>query len=433
MTPNAAPEPPSIEPRQQPDSSGPAEMPLYLWLVALYFFAFGLQFALYPSLVAFILKASPQEVGWAQMAISAPMAVFLIWGGVLADRVRAGPALAILQLCFALPAFALAAALAAGVVTYSLAILYALCMGTAAAFMLPIRDAALNGVVARDAARGKAITIGGAASAVTAVQIGSQILGILAAQNAGETPAPYFALLGVSVMLAAGVALRLKAPPPPAAGKSLSSALEDIKEGFAYAFKSPVMGPMLWSAAYMGVFVIGSFQVLFPIIIRDAYGGSPAQQAELLAVLFAIFWCASFVSAALLSRLRPLERPGLALIVSHLIGGVALVSFAVDKPFWMFGAIVAGWGLASGVAISMSRTITQSAASPAFLGRVLAIYSLGFFGGAPIGSAITGIAADVWGPRAAALIPGFGIIVAALLLAVFSPIWRIDARARAPD
>lgn len=408
-------------------------MPLYLWLVALYFFAFGLQFALYPSLVAFILQAGPQEIGWAQMAISAPMAVFLIWGGVLADRVRAGPALAVLQICFALPAFGLAAALAAGVASYSLAILYALCMGTAAAFMLPVRDAALNGVVARDVARGKTITIGAAASAVTAVQIGSQILGILAAQNAGAAPAPYFALLGVSVLLAAGVALRLKAPPPPAAGKSFASAISDIKEGFAYAFKSPVMGPMLWSAGYMGLFVIGSFQVLFPIIIREAYGGTPAQQSELLAVLFAIFWGASFVSAAFLSRLPPLERPGLALIVSHLIGGAALVSFAVDKPFWMFGVIVAGWGLASGVAISMSRTITQSAASPAFLGRVLAIYSLGFFGGAPIGSAITGIAADVWGPRAAALIPGLGIIIAALLLAVFSPIWRIDARARAPE
>jgi hypothetical protein len=45
------------------------------------------------------------------------------------------------------------------------------------------------------------------------------------------------------------------------------------------------------------------------------------------------------------------------------------------------GVIVGVWGLASGVAISMSRTITQSAASPTFLGRVLAIYSLGFFGG----------------------------------------------------
>ncbi|MBU6406679.1 MAG: MFS transporter [Alphaproteobacteria bacterium] len=424
MTPPATPQAPEVGSAP----AGPPEMPLYLWLVGLYFFAFGLQFALYPSLVTFILKASPLEVGWAQMAISAPMAVFLIWGGVLADRVRAGPALAALQVCFALPAFGLAAALAAGIASYPLVIVYALCMGTAAAFMLPVRDAALNGVVARDAARGKTITIGSAAAAVTAVQIGAQILGILAAQNAGAAPAPYFVLLGVSVLLAAGVALRLRAPSPPAQGTSLASALRDIQDGFAYALKSPVMGPMLWSAAYVGVFVIGSFQVLFPIIIRDAYGGTPAQQSELLAVLFAIFWCASFVSAALLSRLPPVGRPGMALIVSHMIGGMALVSFAANKPFWIFGVIVGVWGLASGVAISMSRTITQSAASPTFLGRVLAIYSLGFFGGAPIGSAITGLAADLWGPQTAALIPGLGIIAAALVLAMASPIWRIDAQ-----
>jgi hypothetical protein len=306
-------------------------------------------------------------------------------------------------------------------------------MGTTAAFMLPVRDAALNGVVARDAARGSKLTLAKAATTVTVVQIGSQILGILVAQQAGTQPAPYFALLGAAMLLGAGLALRLQAPPPALAGRSLRTAVQDVREGFAYAFKSPVMGPMLCSAAYMGVFVVGSFQVLFPIIIRDAYGGSPAAQAEILAGVFAVFWGASFISAAALTRLPTLNRPGFALLISHITGALSLLSFSIDKPFWLFVAIVAVWGLATGVSMSMSRTITQSATAPAYLGRVLAIYSLGFMGGMPLGALITGGAAELFGARTAALIPGLGMLAAALALAVFSPLLRLDGRGRAPS
>jgi len=72
----------------------------------------------------------------------------------------------------------------------------------------------------------------------------------------------------------------------------------------------------------------------------------------------------------------------------------------------------------------MSRTITQGAAEQRYLGRVLAVYSMGFMGGAPIGSAIVGFAASEWGPRAAALIPGLGLALAALALALLTPLWR---------
>lgn len=81
----------------------------------------------------------------------------------------------------------------------------------------------------------------------------------------------------------------------------------------------------------------------------------------------------------------------------------------------------------------MSRTITQGAAEPGYLGRVLAVYSMGFMGGAPIGSAIVGFAASEWGPRMAALIPAGGLALAAIALAVFTPIWRYAAEHAAPE
>lgn len=412
------------------------ELGVYYLIVALYFFAFGMQFALYPSLTAFYLNATPEGVGLAQSALSAPMFCLLLFGGLLAERARAGIALAWLQFLLGGASIFLAVIVFNGWLSYEILIAYAVFVGACAAFTMPVRDAALNGVIGREAMLGRHTPIATAAAATTAVQIGAQIAGILVVRGGGTSPAPYLAGQALVLFLAAAASLALLAPKPTGHERTMLGALRDMREGLKYSFRSPVMAPMLISAAYVGVFVIGSFQVLFPLIVRDAYGGDADKQGEQLSALFACFWGASFVSAVALSRLKPLRHPGRALVISHLVGAAVLFTFAVHKPFLSFALLVAVWGLAAGVSISMSRTITQGAAEPRFLGRVLAVYSMGFMGGAPIGSAIVGFAASEWGPRAAALIPATGLALAALALAVFTPLWRFAPEhhlTRGPD
>ncbi|MCC6788798.1 MAG: MFS transporter [Hyphomonadaceae bacterium] len=418
-------EPGAADYRRKSGSGIWSELNLYYLLVAFYFLAFGMQFVLFPSLVAFALDATPAGVGLAQSALSAPMFCLLLFGGLLAERARAGPALALLYLGFAFMSLMLCAIVASGRLTYSVLIAYAVIVGSCAAFAMPIRDAALNGIVEREAERGKFTPIATAAAVTTAVQIGAQIAGILIAQFAGKTPAPYLAVQALALALGAGVALLgMRAPKPSGHERTLQGALRDLREGLVYSFRDPVMSPMLISAAYVGVFVIGAFQVLFPLIIRDAYGGDDNTQQLRLGALLACFWSASFVSAVVLSRLKPLRQPGRALVISHLIGAVALLSFGFHKPFGLFALIVVLWGFAAGVAISTSRTIVQGAAGQRYLGRVLAVYSMGFMGGAPVGSALVGFAASQWGARAAALAPALGLALAAIALAVFTPLWR---------
>lgn len=405
------------------------ELLLYYVLVGLYFFAFGMQFVLFPSLVAFYLQATPEGVGLAQSALSAPMFCFLLFGGLLAERARPSTTLAQLQLVFVAATLALWLAVEREWLTYPLLIAYAILVGFCAALLMPVRDAALNGVVAREAARGKHTPIATAAAMTTAVQIGAQIAGIVVSRQAGADPAPYLALQAGVLLAGAIVALGLTAPKPTGHERTLIGAFRDVREGLVYAFRNAVMSPMLISAAYVGVFMIGSGQVLFPLIIREAYGGDARMQAGRLATLFACFWGASFVSAVILSRLKPLQQPGRALIASHFISAAALITLAWDKPFTMFVGIVIAWGLAAGVSISVSRTIVQSSAEPRYLGRVLAVYSMGFMGGAPIGSVIAGYAVSELGARSAALLPGIGLAIAALALALLTPLWRYNATA----
>jgi MFS family permease len=412
-----------------------AELYVYYGLIALYFFAFGLQFVLFPALVTFVLKEPPARVGLAQMALSAPMFLLLLVGGLLAERQRAGRALAWLQGGIALASVLLAVTIYLGALSYPLLMVYAVFVGSCAALMGPSRDSALNGVVERVAQAGRSPSIASAAALTTSVQIGAQIAGIVAAREAGDDPASLLLLQGAVLVAAAGVALLLRAPKPAVAAADRPSAIADVREGLIYAFRNPVMGPMMISALYSGVFIIGSFQVLFPLIIREEYGGAADAQANLLSVLFASFWAASFVSAVILARMRPLQRPGRAMLAAHMLGAVALLTFAWEKPFSVLTVIVIFWGLAAGVWISMSRTIAQSAAEPRYLGRVLAIYAMGFMGGAPIGSALTGFAAAQLGPHFAALIPGFGLLFGAAALALFTTLWKQEfaAALRAQD
>jgi len=415
------------QPEDLPKAAVRSELKLYYLLAGAYFFAFGMQMVLYPSLVTFLLNASPKLVGFAQMAISAPIFCLLLFGGIVAERSQPGPTLTVLHLISAAVALALAACIAAGWLTYDLLIAYAIAVGACTALLTPVRDAALNGVLAREDARGKHTPLSKAAAMTTAVQIGAQIAGIIVARFAGRSPAPFLCIQAAVLALGAVVALTLRAPKPTGHERTLSSALRDVREGLSYAFRSPIMSPMLISAAYAGVFIVGSFQVLFPLLIREVYGGDANAQAQRLSALLAAFWGASFISAAALSRLPPLRRPGRALLLAHLIGAVVLLTFAIDKPFWMLTLIVAGWGLATGVNISMSRTIVQGATDKQFLGRVLAVYSMGLLGGAPIGSVLVGFAAEHLGPRLGALVPGFGMLVAAGLLAALTPLWRFPA------
>lgn len=400
-----------------------SELVVYYVIVGLYFYAFGLQFVLFPAIATFELNADGSQLGFAQLALQGPMFLFLLWGGLAAERARASTALLLLHLGLAVPSVVLAWLLATHRLTFDLLVSYALVVGTFAAFMMPVRDAALNGCFDRSAPHTRIINLAQAATIVAAVQLGAQIAGILTARMASVDPTP-FLLLQAGVLTAAGLmALLLRAPKPQKRPRSITLAFREIGDGLSYAFRNPVMGPMLWSAGYVGVFIIGALQPLFSILVRDVYRGG----TDDLGTLFALFGGASFISAALLSRSPPLQRPGRALIGSHLLSAAALYSIAMPLPFWAFGVVAFCWGLAAGVAISMSRSIVQNAASTAYLGRVLAVYTMGFMGAAPIGAYGVGILAELAGPRLAALAPATGLVLACVALAVWSPIWRMTA------
>jgi len=99
--------------------------------------------------LVYSLTKSPLYLGLTAMALSAPVLLFSLIGGVVADKVDKRTLLVITQALSMLPAFLLGALAANGGITVSRIMVLAFLLGTVNAFDIPARQAYLSELVHR--------------------------------------------------------------------------------------------------------------------------------------------------------------------------------------------------------------------------------------------------------------------------------------------
>jgi len=227
------------------------ELPAYLLVQCSWFMAFGLQMVLFPYLItdAGHLHMDGLALGLANMALSGPAVVFLLLGGVVAERADGKRLLILLHLLAAIPALALAAFVWKGTLTYSAMIAYGLTIGTVGAFMMPARDSIVNEVVERRARVGSGVTLQLGVTLATMAQFVAQIAGLIIGGYAdkvtrmpdwlggfGVGPVPAEDLLAIQGgVLALGAVFALwlaKGRQLLSARSGVRAALADIADGF---------------------------------------------------------------------------------------------------------------------------------------------------------------------------------------------------------
>ncbi len=418
------------------------ELPAYLLVQSSWFMAFGLQMVLFPYLIT-----SPQhlhlgglELGLANMALSGPSVVFLLLGGVIAERTDGKRLLILLHVLAAIPALGLAAAMMTGTLSYPMMIIYGATIGTVGAFMMPARDAIINEVVERRARLGSGVTLQLGVTLATMAQFVSQIIGLVLGGYAdkmtrmpdwlggvGVGPVQSERLLifqAIVLAIGAGFAFFLARGRRVRTGRSgLGAAFGDIAEGFRAVRADARLWAMTSLMFGVGIFVIGSFLVVLPIINRDIYG----LQSDGIRDMFVTFWLGAFVSSLALSVFKTIRRQGRLLLTAQLLGSLAILVMLAKPPHWVFLVIVFAWGLAAGVSIAMSRSIVQDAAPKDQLARVLSIYQLGFMAGAPFGAALMGAVTDLFPnePQRVAIIPAAGMSLLIAWMILRTPIWNM--------
>ncbi len=421
------------------------ELPAYLFVQTSWFMAFGLQLVLFPYLITSPLHLGRDglELGLANMALSAPSVVFLLLGGVVAERADGKRLLMLLHGMAAVPAIGLSAALWSGTLTYPLMILYGVTIGTVGAFMMPARDSIVNEVVERRIRIGSGVTLQLGVTLATMAQFIAQILGLtlggyadkmtsmpawLGGFGIGPIASERLLLLqGIVLAFGAGFALFLGRGRRVRTGRTgVGAAFGDIREGVAAVRADGRLWAMTLLMFGVGIFVIGSFLVVLPILNRDIYG----LDSDGIRDMFVTFWMGAFVSSVLLSVFNRIKRQGRLLLTAQALGSVVILLMLAKPPHWIFLMIVFVWGLAAGISIAMSRSIVQDAAPKDQLARVLSIYQLGFMAGAPFGAAIMGALTDLFPtePQRVAVVPAAGMLTLITWMILRTPIWNMKHR-----
>ena len=160
------------------------------------------------------------------------------------------------------------------------------------------------------------------------------------------------------------------------------------------------------------------------MIVTQIFGGG---QLEISIVNFA-FWGGTIASTLAMMARRPVERRGRAMTAALLVGCAALLTVPLAPNFTVLCIIAGVWGLAAGVNMTMARTIVQVEAPPEARARVMAVYSLGFMGSAPIGATLTGIATEFVGPLISTFASALMMALMILALIATTPVWSIMRR-----
>jgi predicted MFS family arabinose efflux permease len=233
--------------------------------------------------------------------------------------------------------------------------------------------------------------------------VGPAIAGLLIA---GVGIASCFLVNGISylAMIAALLAMR---PQDLRRAKALEGR-GHLRQGLRYVWETRELRvPLLLMAV---VFTLSfNFSVLVPLLAEDTFAGD----AGTLGALLAAMGVGSFVGAlAMANRARPNPRLIAASIAA--LGGVSVVAAAVPTlgaQLAMQGVL----GLVSIVFMIAANTTMQLTSRPEMRGRVMAIYSIVFLGGTPVGAPFAGWTAEVLGPRGAFALGGLIAVAVGLV------------------
>jgi predicted MFS family arabinose efflux permease len=341
--------------------------------------------------LAYELTHSAALLGYLTLAQGLPSWLLMLYGGAVADRFERRGILVVTQVCITAVSVALA------VLTFAKAIgpVQILALGTVTgiitAFDAPARQAFVLELVERDdltnavALNSTMYNLGTAA--------GPAFGGLL---YAAVGPAWCYAAAAVMPVLNAACLLAMRMSRPSVAARS-GRGLADVVVGIRRSLGDrDIRGVMILMAA-ITLFGFSAF-TLFPAWAVAVLGGG----AETNGLLHSARGAGAVVSALWIAAMGARIRVrGLPLVLSVLGLPVAMVLFVVGRsPVAAMVALFAVGGLMI-AAYSLANSLVQTLVEDELRGRVMALYSLTFFGFVPLGGVIVGELAERLGLAAA--------------------------------
>lgn len=370
--------------------------------------------------MAYRLTGSALVLGLVGFFGQAPTSLLAPFAGVLIDRWNRRRTIVITQVAAMLQSGALAAfALTHTMTVWHLIVLGAV-QGVINAFDLPARQSFLSQMIEDRADLPNAIALN--SSMVNAARLIGPVFAAFLVEAWGEGAC--FAIDAASYLAVIGSLLAMRVPKRSTPPRT-SHVLGELAEGLRYVWHFPLVRAVLLLLASSSV-LGGAYATLLPVIARTALHGGPHTLGTLMAAaglgaLTGALYLASRTSVLGLPTL--IKRCALGLGAGML--GLELASHtAVAIPLLFL------IGLSMMMQLAATNTLIQSIVDDKMLGRVISLYAVAFFGGAPLGSLLEGALASQIGAIHTFAVAGALSLISGLVFAAALPRLRQLSRPR---
>lgn len=338
------------------------------------------------SWLVYRLTKSAWMLGLVSFAHLAPVLVFGIAAGWVADRLDRKKVLMATQMMAMVQAAVLATLTLSGLLEVWHILALATCLGIINAIEVPARQAFVaNMVPRRDLVNAISLNTSVFHSTRT---IGPALAGVLVG-IIGEGPC--FLVNAVSY-LACLIALFMIRADRTVDGTDASVDFEALKSAFRFAFNSVIIRRVLGITAVMS-FLGMQYAVLAPIFAGEVLH----MKAGGLGALLAAAGLGALLAALTLANRGDSTDLKRAVGLSFLGFSVTLFVFALSKIFYVSMLLAAILGFFMTFQLSGSHSLVQLNVTDEIRGRVMSIYMTTFLGSMPLGALVVGGLANVWG------------------------------------
>ncbi|MCJ7585011.1 MAG: MFS transporter [Anaerolineales bacterium] len=353
------------------------------------------------------LTDQPIALGGIGLARIAPVIVFSLIGGAVADVFNRRRILFLTQSAAALVALTLGLLTRFEHINLWLIYLLTAIQAVALSFDLPARQALVpNLVPARDLPNAFSLT---SIAFQTGAVLGPALSGLVIAYTGQAS----VYLINAASFLAPIFALILLGDVPQKVDRSRTNgvSLEAIREGVHFIVNRPIiLSSMILD--FVATF-FASANTLMPFVARDvlhvgvtAYGWLSAAQSV-----------GAMLAALVISQLKDLRRQGRLFLGAVLFFGLATVAFGLSTIFAVAWIALALTGAADSVSTIIRNTIRQLQTPDQMRGRMTSVNQIFFQGGPQLGEIEAGAVAQLFGAPVAIISGGIGCILAVLLIA----------------
>ena len=313
----------------------------------------------------------------------APILLFTLIGGVIADRRDRRQLLLMSQYVQMATAFTLAALVYWDVIQIWHVLTLSVITGVAQAFGGPAYQSLVPSLIDKQHLPN--------AIALNSIQFNlARVVGPLIAGAALTAfgMAICFGLNGISFLavIVALLSLHVRHIPPP----NRSPMYLELRGGLSYVRHEPgLLGLTL--LAFTTTFLGTPLLTFLPLFTQDVFGGGVGQYTQLMACAGA----GAVTGALVVAWLGKFKGMGRTLLILQLVFGALVLLFAVTRVIWINAVLLFGAGACMVMVFAVLSSLVQLIVPNEMRGRVMSIYMVAFRGGMPLGSLVGGYVATL--------------------------------------